>query len=74
MPDPVNIVIQNIVYRTPILNEEMDFLAHQIRDKKVEIAGYNDQLKVANGELNVLQRQYMSMYITIRGGFPPENP
>jgi hypothetical protein len=71
MPAPVKITLQNITYTVPILDGNMDAIAQAIQLKKDEILSLNSQLSDAIATLNDLNRQFMSAYIVINGGFPP---
>ena len=70
MPAPVKIQVKNVIYTTPILNQDMDNINTQINDKKVEIASLKDHLNNAVTELANLNNQMMALYIQQTGSFP----
>ena len=70
MPQPVKITIQNKVYTTPILNEEMDNIAQQIQNTKDEITSLNNHLTDNINNLTNLQNQLFIMYIQQTGSLP----
>lgn len=70
MPAPLKITLQNITYTVPISDENMDLIAQAIQARKDEIASLNSHLTDAIAALNELNRQFMSAYIVINGGFP----
>lgn len=71
MPASVKIIVKNVVYLTPILNQEMENKNAEINAKKEEIKSLQDHLTTAINELNTLQNQFMALYIQATGSFPP---
>jgi hypothetical protein len=70
MPASVKITIQNKVYTTPILNEEMDNIAQQIQTLRDEITTLNSRLTNNINNLVDLQNQLLVIYIQQTGSLP----
>jgi uncharacterized phage infection (PIP) family protein YhgE len=70
MPAPVPITLKNKVYSTPILNGEMDDIAHQIRSVKDDIKELNNTLTDRLNTLQSLNNQLLVMHVQQTGSLP----
>ena len=59
----INITVNDITYPVNILNDEMEILAKQINNKRLELALLNKNLAMINAELDYLIQQFISSYI-----------
>lgn len=59
----INITVNDITYPVDILNDEMELLAKQINNKRLQLTLLNKNLAMVNAELDYLIQQFITLYI-----------